>query len=253
MRRALILTAVALITHTHTYANTYLVTSDYDLLRVSGGSVEAFTAPEMINSMASDQSGDLVYAVGRNAGFYEIQNPAAGTPVFTPITQLSQFYTSIIRVDQGFFGLHFGALYQIDVSDPNNPSETRIGDSGLSNTGGFAYDSTTGNAWVASGADDTIYEIDLQTAAVTLVGPFGFDAGSRGLEWWNGQLYGAVENNASGELQLGTFNTQTGLFSDFFSLGAYDGTVGLAVVPEPNSALLFMLALPLLRARSRFV
>lgn len=124
------------------------------------------------------------FALGSNADLYTIDpstgqatdvgtitggNPpfvgGSGDAVFDPNDPNQLF---VISTDSSFY-----RLYRVDITNPNAPVATFIGDTGLSNVGsgslGFNSD---GDLFASSGT--SLYQVDTTTAKATLVGDSGF-------------------------------------------------------------------------------
>jgi hypothetical protein len=140
------------------------------------------------------------------------------------------------------------------MSDPASPVETYIGSNPIGGNGASAYDPLKGIFYTVSKYTDTLYEVDLGTGSLDPVGPLGINDLSAGAEWFEGELFLAVQNRSSGDFEIGTIDATTGAYSTRFVLG--DGiadyvATGLAVVPEPTTLTLLLVAalLPLRRSR----
>ena len=260
MRRMIVCTVSVLVCVTASaYANPIFLASYGDeIYRCTDTWSESFDVGDDIYAMHTDLDTNEVFALGRpfaatEMTVYKVQNPASGTLSLTPYSSTSQHYGSVTKIGGLFYGFNSGNLYSIDLSDPLNPVESLIGDSGISNNGGSAYDPTTDTFYMVSPDDDTLYEVDYTTAAATPVGALGVDLSNLGMEWWENQLYIVMRNLTSSGYELGTLDTDTGAYTYDFTIrpGFSNAPSALAVIPEPASLSLFVCVLMLSIYRRR--
>ena len=77
--------------------------------------------------------------------------------------------------------------------------------------------------------------------STTTVGGLGLDIENAGAEFFNGMLYAAVQNKASGMLEVGTIDVGSGAFSSLYTIDSFPDpnldrlVVSLAVIPAPSA------------------
>lgn len=235
---------------------TYLATHYRTLYRMvperheRGMVIETFDLAIPVRGLCFD--GSSVFGVVSQDGasqsdFVRLENAVTGTPSLTKIARLDRTYGSVTAVGDLFFGTAGGGydLYSIDMSDPANPVETYIGSNPIGGNGASAYDPLKGIFYTVSKYTDTLYEVDLGHGGLEPVGHLGINDLSAGAEWFDGELFLAVQNGSSGDFEIGTLDVTTGAYDLSFVLedGIADYVAtGLAVVPEPTTLVLLLVA-----------
>jgi len=230
-----------------TVADTMYLSSELTVFyrtSADGQTIETFDlGPGRIRSMYNDHG--TIFAT-QALNFVEIENAVSGTPVINQIAPLSNLYGSLTKINDLFYGTtdNGQSLYSIDVSNPLNPVETFIGSNGLGGTGGLAYAPELDKLFAISKHTDALYEMDPTNGQVSFIGSLGIDDLSGGAEWFDGQLFLAVGNGTSGDYEIGTVNVLTGEYSTVVAVqpgGGEEVAIGLAIVPEPATAVLCLL------------
>jgi hypothetical protein len=179
---------------------------------------------------------------------FVVDNALSGTPTLTQIAALSQPYGGLTRINDLFYAFHQGILHSIDISEPASPVETAIGFVN-EGTGAIAYDPATDTIFAASKRTDLLYAVDPANASFTVIGALGRDELEGGAEWFEGQMFMALQDGFTGELEIGTVDVQTGTYSSLFGIANVGTSIGfgtgLAIVPEPATLLLLALAVGL--------
>ena len=117
---------------------------------------------------------------------------------------------------------------------------------GISGVGGSAYDALTDSFYIIA-RNDNLYRIDgydTSDPTAVLVGDTGADVYNQGMEFVDGVLYAAIQNQAADTLSIGTIDTGTGLFTSLTDIGIdASGPTSLAVlVPTPGTVAIAGLA-----------
>jgi hypothetical protein len=243
--------------------NVYLTSSEETLYRVTeGGGMESFTFDRSIRAMHRDTATGNVWMLAdwpaNKSGESRLRllhNPFSGTPSWTEYAVLNRQYGSLTQAEGNWYALSEGALYGLDISDPNNPIETYIGSTGHSGTGGSGYDPVTQTMYLTANHQGVpaLYTMDLETAGTTYIGDLGVNDTNYGAEWIGGQLYVALQNLSSGDLEIGTTDTSTGLYSALLSVAPAQTAAATALtgIPEPGMLSLVLVGgTVLLRRRS---
>lgn len=246
---------------------TYLATQHETLFRFiperggPGASLETFDVGRRVTGLHYDAQTGVVYGIaiegpGGPVDFVEISNAISGVPSLNVVASLSQTYGGVTQVGELFYGFHNNGaeLYSIDVSDPDNPVETYIGEDFYAGNDALAYDPVTDTMYSVSKFAEALLEVDYLTGDLTYIGTLGLgDANSVGAEWFEGQMYMAVQNGDSTDFEIGQIDVATGIYTRMFTLS--EGTAdyvatALAIVPEPaTAALVTVVALALARRR----
>ncbi len=254
-----IIIATAVAAHAETV---YLASSFETLYRVTPErEIEIFDFDVKLRAMHRDTStGDIFVladegGAGAPATVYTMNNPVSGTPTLTEYSVLSRQYGSVTRIGTCFFGFSSGAFYEIDLADPTNPIETYIGSTGVDNTAGAAYDPDSDTLYMVSydGPNDRLYIVDPATADATLVGHLGINGYDYGAEWFGDEMFVAAQNGSTGNLEIGTVDVASGLYSSMMTIadGAAYTATALTIIPEPGTAGLLLLGcFGVLRRRS---
>ena len=137
------------------------------------------------------------------------------------------------------------ALFEIDM---NTGAKTQIGtvSSNAGTTAGLAFDRATRTMYLTSSGNDSLYTLDIDTGAATLVGPYGTDPDIlvHGIEFDDstGTLYAASRGNlytvskASGEL---TFVGTTGLTTTSFINMGYNSDTNVMYAANTSTDSLY--------------
>lgn len=219
----------------------FLASQGTNLFRATNGTIETYATSIEMLSMFYDSSLDAVLVGTRgvpgNVPLYQMGNALAGVPTFTQFATLDRFYGTLTRIGSQYYGFSEGTLYSIDLQDPQNPIETMIGTTGLTTSGGSAYDPVSGTYYLIARENDGLYSVNWNTAQLTFIGTVQDDLGGTGLEWWEGGLYVAAQNFSSGDFEIGRVDTSNAHYSLIHALGApaMPQSTSLAIIPEPAS------------------
>jgi len=213
----------------------YVASARDNLLRLTVAddgtdSLETFRVGDLIPSLHKDAQRGVAYAVGRTMNadgsypLYRIDNAARGLPSLVPYSSLSQPFTATVRDGDSIFA--FGRdenLWTIDVSDPNHPTETLVGSTGLESNSsalsGAAFDPTDETLYAASGVFDTLYSVDPTTSSTSKIGGFGIQAGTIGMDFFESELFLMVQNDSTLRAEIGILDPLDGSYSVRFDLG----------------------------------
>lgn len=229
----------------------FLASNNLSLIRATNeNDIETFFTGLEIRGSRGTPSGDVLAVVDVRdpvdptvSALYSIGNAASGTPSLDELAILDQWYAAVTEIDDLFYGYTTNSrLYAIDVTDPQNPVETFIGNLGIGHIGGAAYDPNSDTLYMVSNETDSLYIVDPSDASTSLVGNFGVDSLTTGAEWYDGQLYVSMNNATADEFQVGTLDVSTGDYSSLLTLveGAEDVSTSLAIVPEPATIVLLL-------------
>jgi hypothetical protein len=234
---------------------TYVVTKRGEMFRRdSAGNTQYHTMPHEIFCLFQEASSGKVYGAGR-ASFsgpfqlFELTNPQAGAPNWVPLGNLGYNYGTITDINGTIYGLQDGNLLTIDLSDPTNPVETLLGQTGVTNTGASGYDPVTDTLYAISNDDDNLYIVDRQNVTSTSVGYMGHDTVASGGEWYDDQFFIVTQNAFNNDTELGTVDLTTGAFTELFSVdpGAPSNGTSLLIIPglipEPGTIAMLSVAL----------
>jgi hypothetical protein len=117
---------------------------------------------------------------------------------------------------------------------------------------GAGYDATTNTLYLVGYDDDAVFTVDRDTAVATpLGGLMGIDAYDAGGEFFNDQLFVAVQNGTTNRVEVGTIDLSDGAYSSLLpiAVGANFVATSLVVVPEPSVLVLFGLGFASARRR----
>lgn len=238
-----------IVTPSVTLAETiYLAAQETTLFRITEGDLEAFDMGREMFSLLADPMTGTIYGTAREEnGFipmFTIQDAIEGTPTMQPFARLDHFYGSMTKIGDLFYGFQGGEsgnVYEIDVSDPDNPIETLLGSTGIPDPGGAAFDPGSDTLYMTSLATASLYTVDQDTGESSLVGDTGLSPLGFGLEWWEDQLHVAVQNEVSGDYEIGVLGLDDATYEFLFEFdvpAAFQAT-SLAIIPEPTSLSLF--------------
>lgn len=240
-----VLLALSLAAGTAAAGPTVLVTQQDQLYRYQDGTTETFTLADEIVALTGRSNGSIL-AVSRNPGApgeaYDLIDPLGATP------SLSLTIPSISPIAAPTYPEINGQLHSLEantlfVVDNNTLARTgTVGSLGLTGTsasiGGGAFDAATQTLYAAS-FDGSLYTVDINTGAASLVGGFGVNAENAGLEVFNGELWAALQDPSALVTRVGTVDTATGAFTEVFSIDISaigTGPTAIVVLPAPGAA-----------------
>lgn len=169
---------------------------------------------------------------------YEINNALGTLPSLELVgTRSARAWThtevdgTVYAIENGRFFTMNQESYQLDL----------IANFGVT-MGGSAYDASTDTFYAISGSTDSLYRINgYNTLDPTLeiIGDTNVEVTNQGLEFYNGVLYAAIQNDAEDTLSVGTIDTSTGVFSLITDISIPgSGPTSIAVIPSPGAAAL---------------
>ncbi len=255
----------------------FLGTQGDTLYRITGGSIETFTLPTDLTSMAVGPGG-VVWASARtdanSNGFselYTLDDPLGAAPSLTLVGDFLDDNTpSLTWVGDTLYGVQKtpGAPLNTTVLvtiDTGALTQQLVGATGLMGTGFNAtgYDPAGDTFYGARGGGTLaaeLSEVDYSLSggvdpAATLIGGLDTSFANGGGEFFNGEFYVLLQEAFPGGVDerflLGTIDTVTGLFTETLVVDDNPtGAVGLVVIPEPATlSLVGCLALVALRRR----
>lgn len=235
-----------------------LASRDTTLCRVNGdgnGLVEVFpNQPGMIVAMtrvppgvvvAGCVAGDVL-AVEGNGGsrVWRVDNAACGTPSLVQIGEAEVQVSSIAFAHGQLFGIGvYGRFHEFDPMTFQTVGDSIDVTPDVGGIGGLAFDGN--GTWYVLSADndspspDSLYWFSDPPAAdsLQLVGVAGLSFGDNGLEFFRGELWGALAGVGGGHVHIGTFDLQSGAFALAWDAGQLLGgnTVGVVTLPERSS------------------
>lgn len=163
-----------------------------------------------------------------------------GTPTLTQIGSTSFSIGSLAFSPQGLFGVNGSAspmrvssLSMVDFSTVQNFS------TGINVAGGGGIASAPGSSqfYLTDATNDRLMAWSPGGTAVA-VGGVGFAFSNNGLEYLNGQLYGALRRDSQPtQMSVGTFNLSTGAFTTATTItGILGNGTGFVTIPSPGAA-----------------
>ncbi len=193
-------------------------------------------------SLSGAAAGDIIATatdpVGGAWAVYRLNDPM-GTPTLTQIGSTSFGVGSLAFAPSGLFA----------ANDSLNPMRVARLDSGnfatlqtyslgvaVAGSGGIAYNPDNALFYVTDATNDRLLSwAPGGTAAV--VGSTGIGFTNNGLEFLNGNLYGALRPQSPGsQLRVGTFNLVTGAFTGSTTVtGILGNGTGFVTIPAPNA------------------
>ncbi len=228
---------------------TYLATHSSTLYRFTPESrpdIETFELGTPVRGLCFD--GTSVFGIATttdDSDFVIVENAVSGTPTLTVLAELDRSYGDLAKVGDLFFAFSRDGrdLYSIDVSDPADPVETYIGTNSVGGNGAVAYAPAGDTLYAISKYADALSSVNRATGGLSYIGDLGIDDLEAGAEWFEGQLYLAVQSGTSFDLEIGRVDVATGAYTPVFTLGegiAAEVATGLAIVPEPTSVALLL-------------
>ncbi|MBS9769349.1 MAG: PQQ-like beta-propeller repeat protein, partial [Trichodesmium erythraeum GBRTRLIN201] len=171
--------------------------------------------PSNYDGLAYDSSKNILYGTNGN-DFYRI-NPNTGEP----ISNLSSPFSSLHGLafgNEGVYGL--GSNKDLMFYNPNTDDWSVIGDTGISewNNVGLAFDTEKNVLYAKRDGDTLLYEIDVSTAGVTVLGDTGIEDGG-GLAFINEDFYKESNDTIQRATQTGLTKKNHGIFSYVGEIG----------------------------------
>ena len=141
--------------------------------------------PFSYDGLAYDSSRNILYGTDGGSDFYSI-NPNTGEQISNLSSPFSSLY-GLAFGNEGVYGL--GSNKDLMFYNPNTDDWSVIGDTGISewNKVGLAFDTEKNVLYAKRDGDTLLYEIDVSTAVVTVLGDTGIQYGG-GLAFVNGTL-----------------------------------------------------------------
>lgn len=235
------------------------------LLGISGGLYEinpdtgqttlltAVTGGGTIGALAYDPTTDTLYA--SSTSLDELYKLDYTTGVATLVGAYNR-----PGVDPVMHGLEYqastGKLFGVDYRDKalveiskDNGQATFIGITPLTGFGSLAWDVSRNVMFGGDSTTDSLWQIDLNTGAGTLVGPFNAPAaGSLGTGMAWSPTYGLYACNNAGDDSLYRIDPETGQATLIGLLGT-SNMLGIAFIPEPATAMGLLVGLVALQRR----
>ena len=232
-----------------------------------GGPVETFTLADEVIGLAQRADGSIIATSptpvegGSTLELYTLDGVDSESPMLTSLaTSLDATYSAVEFIGDTLFAFKSNTdeLYTIDLTDF---SEHLVGSTrlGTLHPGGAAYNPIADTLYLGENSTDSLYSVDYNPGGdgadplATLVGEFGVDSRLLGFDFFDGVLYGALEEMETRTFSIGSIDMQSGLFQPLLTLdqSAPGGSVALAVVPSPGSLALLAAAglIPLSRRR----
>ena len=171
--------------------------------------------PSNYDGLAYDSSKNILYGTNGN-DFYRI-NPNTGEQ----ISNLSSPFSSLHGLafgNEGVYGL--GSNKDLMFYNPNTDDWSVIGDTGISewNNVGLAFDTEKNVLYAKRDGDTLLYEIDVSTAGVTVLGDTGIEDGG-GLAFINEDFYKESNDTIQRATQTGLTKKNHGIFSYVGEIG----------------------------------
>ena len=227
-----------------------LATSGETLYRVdlSNGNVETFNLGDEIVSQMVTSTGDVLAFSNTKSGgqyeVYELTDPTGAAPSLNQIGSRSLEAFGHSEANGVMYAIRNGDLYTVDNS---SYELTFVGDTGINGTGSTAFDTASGTFYALSSQTDSLYRIDgFDTASpsAALIGSAGVAFRNQGMEFFDGVLYAAMQNDAGTRMNIGTVDTATGLFTSLVEIetNGVAPTSLAVVVPTPGAISLLAVA-----------
>lgn len=230
----------------------FLASDDSTLYRTDGFTTETFnlggahtigmtTVPAGL-SITGASAGDVIAiddqqnANGRY-NMYRVDNAYSGTPTLVTIGESDRVSNSLVFANGKLYGANGlnqqFRIHELDLTTFLGSNDVASG-FGVLGIGGLAHDGT--GFFFTDNGSDSLYGYDLGANSVTTLGSSGVTFFNQGLEYFQGQLWGAVEI-AGGNLVIGTWNTGNGAFTQTIDVGPHNqGVTGfVAIIPAPGA------------------
>lgn len=266
--KALTVGAVLALAGTAAAQTRFLATQQNTLFRFgTTGTIDTFTMPDDMVGMAQDPTTGIIYVTspptnpGGQGELYRLDNAFGVAPSLTLLSNtMATQYPSISFVGNKLYGFRNtdDVLVEIDLGTFNQTIVGATGATGLDRVGGSGYDAVNDTLYAIQTltAPNALYTVDYSLSngpdpSSTFVGNLGVINDSCGADFYNGQLWIAIQNGTSGRFELGTVNTGTGAYSFVRDLGvpALSEETSLLAVPTPGA--LGLLGLGMLAATRR--
>lgn len=230
----------------------YLV-SDGDVLhRTDGGTTETFSlsgahtigmtmVPDGV-VVAGAAPGDIIAVDDQENGngrynIYRIDNAYSGTPTLVTIGESNRVSNSLAFVGGKLYGVNgLNQQFRIHELSLLNFAGSNDVASGFQvlGIGGVGHDGT--DFYFTDNGSNALYRYDLGSNTVTPLGPSGFSFLNQGMDFFGGEMLGAIEVDG-GNLLIGEWDLGSGAFSSFIDVGPHRaGVTGfVALVPAPAS------------------
>ena len=199
-------------------SSSFLYGGSNELFKINAdGSVANQIGNNFINydGLAYDASRDILYGTN-GSSFYSI-NPNTGEE----ISNLASPFTSLQGLAFGNGGVYgLGSNQDLMFYDPNTDNWSTIGDTGISswNNVGLAFDTEKNVLYAKRDGDTLLYEIDVSTAELTVIGDTGIQYGG-GLAFVNEDFFEEVNDTRERATQTGLTQNNHGIFSYVGEIG----------------------------------
>ena len=212
---------------------------------------EGYSVP---GAVAGDIIATAADATGGAWRVYRLDDPF-GTPTLTQIGSTSFGVGSLAFSPLGLFAVNDSlapmrvtSLSMVDFSSVQNYT------TGLNVAGGGGIASAPGSSqfYLTDYTNNRLMTWSPGGSA-TAVGGVGFGFANNGLEYLNGQLYGALRRDTPGsQMSVGTFDLSTGVFTTATTItGILGNGTGFVTIPTPGAAALLGLCGALAGRRRR--
>lgn len=171
---------------------------------------------------------------------YELTGALGDAPTLSLIGERNSRAWTHTEVDGSVYAIENGRFF---VMNSESYQLNEIADLGVT-MGGSAYDAATDTFYAISGNTDSLYRVNGYNTldpTLELIGNVGVEVTNQGLEFVDGVLYAAIQNEAADTLSVGTIDTLTGAFSGLVDLeidGSGPTSIAVVAVPSPGAAML---------------
>ncbi|MCW5753141.1 MAG: hypothetical protein KIT24_00365 [Phycisphaeraceae bacterium] len=168
---------------------------------------------------------------------YRVDNAYTGTPTLVTIGESNRVSNSLVFAGGNLYGANGlnqqFRIHELSLVDFLGSNDVASGFSVLG-VGGLAFDGS--GFFFTDNGSNSLYGYDLGTNTVTTLGNSGVSFFNQGLEYFQGQLWGAVQI-AGGNLVIGTWNTTNGAFTQVYDVAPHVQSVTgfVAIIPAPGS------------------
>ena len=194
-------------------------------------------------SVAGAAAGDIIAtAADATAGVwrvYRLDDPF-GAPTLTQIGSTTFSVGSLAFSPQGLFAVNASAsplrVSSVSMTDFSTIQHYTTGIS-IAGGGGIAAAHGSSQFYLTDATNHRLLSWSPGGVATT-VGAVGFGFSNNGLEYLNGQLYGALRLDSPGtQMRVGTFNLSTGAFTSATTItGILGNGTGFVTIPVPGTA-----------------